>query len=102
VQCIPYRNRDSAPYPFNTAEDPFLADHACCNNDFTIANTNTICNIEPNPNNYTCINSTLILTDKAKITHCDGKRGNACLGKTIIVSDYAFIAKYDLKEKCQK
>ncbi len=42
-QCLPHRNPSSPPWPYNTVSDPFMADHTCCNDDFTYADTNKIC-----------------------------------------------------------
>jgi len=53
-QCLPYRNSGTAPYPYNNLgivgfdnfadiEDPFLADHTCCKDDYNYEDINEEC-----------------------------------------------------------
>ena len=43
TQCVPHRNPNSPAYPYNTINDPFMANHTCCSDDGTYKDDNTVC-----------------------------------------------------------
>ncbi|GEM_PF-4836587 len=60
-QCYPYRIMDIAsvpPYPYNRS-DPFLAAHACCNSDSTLAGTEKKCFKEETYGSYRTFDDTI-------------------------------------------
>ncbi len=77
--CVPYRNPNSAAYPYNIT-DAFFSDHTCCSgemnnsNTWQLAGTNVICHEE-----YTCTGVTGP-KKKTRQRHCSGNRGNICDG----------------------
>ena len=40
--CLPHRNKDSFPYPYNST-DPYLSDHTCCDDNYNISSTDKTC-----------------------------------------------------------
>ena len=83
TQCIPYRS-EYEPYPFNNLQNHFLGTHACCNDNFTVANTNTVCHVEPTGAKY-CVDK-IWWTNKSETTYCNGKRGNICNGTFAVLN----------------
>lgn len=76
VECYPYYNA-LPPYPF-TAEDqsnPFLGNHACCTEDYQIADTSVVCY---EGTQLKCKDGDIYRTEIT--AHCDGIRGNICAG----------------------
>jgi len=41
-ECIPYRSADS-PYPYNKGDNPFMGNHACCEDTGTYSDASKIC-----------------------------------------------------------
>ncbi|MBI4152960.1 PKD domain-containing protein, partial [Candidatus Woesearchaeota archaeon] len=84
-ECLPHRNQGTAPYPYNEEDantlypnnptpDPFQADHACCTDNFAIADSDTVCyKLEQ------CGHPEATLLSRRNRL-CNGNRGNVCEG----------------------
>ena len=115
-KCLPYRDSDTAPWPYNNLgidaydsyadiEDPFLADHTCCKDDYNYEDTSKKCYEHNEYSIYYYFKENLLtnsyLPDTSSITqtydgvsggyqndifkrefkrYCSGDRGNICNG----------------------
>jgi hypothetical protein len=81
VECIPHRS-SSPSWPYHIVDNPFLANHTCCTDDFQYRPSTDICfqgeQLYCGDRNDPIYNQKDDILKKTTTSYCTGNRGNIC------------------------